>query len=117
MEIQRNKICPFEKPRYAVVRLCGGMSIMLTPSCSVAILLDSAEETFGAIERAGDEFVKIKWKDVLITLYRNGSMLFYHLSDRRQAETYATEVLERLGLVSGCCAGNKVNIEAIGETQ
>ena len=105
MVIEHDKVCQFEKPRYGVVRLCEGRSIMLTPRCSVQIIADDAERIFGAVSRAGDEFVKINWNNALVTLYRSGSMMFYEISERELAERYATEILTKLGLITNCCTG------------
>lgn len=58
----------------------------------------------------GNEFVKIEWRTVPVTLYRTGSMLFYHLNDRDTAESYATEILTKLGLVSGRCPNDGKNM-------
>ena len=99
MDAEHDLVCPNCRPKYGMVRLCEGRSIMLTPRCSILIDLDVVSRELSAVSRFEDEYVKVGWNGVLVTLYRKGSMLFYHLDDRDVAERYATDILMALHLV------------------
>jgi hypothetical protein len=92
-------VCPNCRPKYGMIRLCEGRSIMLTPRCSVEIDMDNAAKIIRPVTRFEDEFIKVEWCGTLVTLYQKGSMLFYHLDDRDVAERYATAILTTLHLV------------------
>ena len=90
--------CPCKRYKYGMVRLCEGKSIMLTPQDTVLIDMDRAQGTFRTVLRVENEFVKVEWNGTLVTMYRKGSMLFYHLDDRNTAERYATDILNTDGV-------------------
>ena len=113
--IDRKKAVCQSYLKFGAVRLCEGKSLMLTPSDSVYIDMDDAEKRFSLISRMENEFVKIDWNGVPVTIYSTGSMLFYHLNDRDIAESYAINILIELELVDRSCSEKviKVGIENV----
>ena len=112
-EKEHDLVCPNCRPKYGMIRLCEGRSIMLTPRCSIEIDIDNAVKTLCPVTRFEDEFVKVEWCGILVTLYQKGSMLFYHLDDRETAEKYATAILMALHLVKP----DHSPCEAVGVTE
>ena len=102
-------------PEYGVVRMCEGKSLMLTPADVLDMDMDLVEEMHPLLSRFENDFVKIDWRGVPVTIYSNGSMLFYHLTDKDIAERYAIEILISLGLVKEDCSQKitKVGIENV----
>ena len=90
--------------KYGIVRMCEGKSLMLTPTEKICINMDRVENILSATSRFEDEFVKIDWNDTPVTIYSNGSMLFYHLTDKDVAESYATKILIALNFIYEDCS-------------
>ena len=101
--------------KYGAVRMCEGKSLMLTPAEVVDIDMNLVEEMYPLLSRFENDFVKIDWKGVPVTIYSNGSMLFYHLADKDIAERYAIDIIISLGLVKEDCSQKvtKVGIENV----
>ena len=101
--------------KYGAVRMCEGKSLMLTPAEIVDIDMDLVGEMYPLLSRFENDFVKIDWENVPVTIYSNGSMLFYHLTDKDVAERYAIDILISLGLVHGSCSQKvaRVGIENV----
>jgi len=112
--IDKKKICR-SYLKYGAVMMCEGKSLMLTPAEIVDIDMDAVEELHPLVSRFENEFVKIIWEDVPVTIYSNGSMLFYHLAEKTIAECYAIDILISLGLVHESCSKKvtKVGIENV----
>lgn len=86
--------------RYTVTRMCGGKSVMLTPRASVEVDLDKASECFSDIlNKSNPEFIEIQWGETPVTIYKKGSIFFYHLNDQEVCEAHSNEILSRLGLI------------------
>lgn len=86
--------------RYTVTRMCGGKSIMLTPRTPIEVDLDTASECFSDIlNKSNPEFIEIQWGDTPVTIYKNGSIFFYHLNDHVVCEGHSNDILRRLGLI------------------
>ena len=41
--------------------------------------------------------LKFLWEGIEVTMYRDGSLIFYHFEDQDVAERYAGEIWERIG--------------------
>ena len=83
--------------RYQTTMLCGGNSMMLTPSEHPAFDMTDAAGMLGdSVLRASKDMVEFTHDDVKITLYPNGSLMFYHFTDMTAARLYADDILGRL---------------------
>ncbi|MGN1044825.1 MAG: hypothetical protein ACI4Q9_02565 [Candidatus Methanomethylophilaceae archaeon] len=79
---------------YTLTVLCGGKSLMLVPRSPMDLDPSVHVKGLGAeVMRASPEMAEFMYRDVKITLYSNGGLMFYHLSDADVAETYADEIL------------------------
>ena len=79
--------------RYHTIMLCGGESMMLTPSEGVKIDVVRASRILGQVMRASKDMVEFMYRNVKLTLYPNGSIMFYHFTDLEVACSYADEVI------------------------
>lgn len=83
--------------RYHITMLCGGESMMLTPSDRPVFDFGSVSGIFGdAVLRANKDMVEFMHRGVKLTLYPNASVMFYHFTDRDTAFEYADEVMGML---------------------
>ena len=81
--------------KYYITMLCGGQSMMLSPSeRSKFDTLEVSRILGDRVLRASKDMVEFMYKDVKLTLYPNSSIMFYHFTDLEIAYTYADEVLE-----------------------
>ena len=87
--------------KFSVTRLCGGKARMAASTEMMDIDLDRAAETLSA-----DGFTKkknedglmliLEWKDMEVTLYPQGKVMFHPLSEKELAIEYATMILEKV---------------------
>ena len=83
--------------KYHVTMLCGGESMMLSPSERPRVDMSSASGSLGdSVLRSNKDMVEFMYKGVRLTLYPNGSVMFYHFIDLEMAKVYADEVMERV---------------------
>jgi len=86
--------------RFNITRLCGGKALMASPADRMDIDLDKASEILKdefAIERNEDGMMLImRWKEMEVTLYPQGKVMFHPLSEKDAAVEYATYILNRL---------------------
>ena len=82
--------------RYHVTMLCGGESMMLSPAERPKIDMISAPGRLDSVLRANKDMVEFMYNDIKLTLYPNGSVMFYHFTDLEVAERYAGEVISRI---------------------
>ena len=83
--------------RYHVTMLCGGQSMMLTPSETTAVDLKRAAGILGeSVLRSSEDLVEFMFRGIKITAYANGSLMFYHFIDLEKATEYADEVLAKI---------------------
>ena len=86
--------------RFNITRLCGGKALMASPSDSYDIDLDIAAEKlkdeFQIVRNDGGMMLIMSWKDMELTLYPQGKVMFHPLSDKDLAIEYATYVLGKL---------------------
>lgn len=73
--------------------LCGGQSMMLAPSEKPSIDMGYATEILkDSVLRSSEDMIEFMYNDVKLTLYPNGSIMFYYFTDLEVASAYATEV-------------------------
>ncbi len=83
--------------RYHVTMLCGGQSMMLTPSETTAVDLRNAADILGdSVLRSSEDMVEFMFREVKITAYANGSLMFYHFTDLDSANAYSDEILHMI---------------------
>ena len=87
--------------RFNITRLCGGKALMASPADNMDIDLDSAAETLGeeftVVKNEAGMMLVMSWKDMELTLYTQGKIMFHPLSDKDLAIEYATYILNKLG--------------------
>lgn len=79
--------------RYQTTMLCGGESMMLTPSERSDFDILEVSKGLDDVLRATKDMVEFMFRDVKLTLYPNSSIMFYHFTDQEVARTYADEIL------------------------
>ena len=87
--------------KFTVTRLCGGKALMAASSEMMDIDLEGAAQKL-----SGDGFTKkknednlmmiLEWKDMEVTLYPQGKVMFYPLSEKDLAIEYATMILDKV---------------------
>lgn len=86
--------------RFNITRLCGGKALMASPSETFDFDLDEASRILGdefEIRKNDSGMMLIMgWKDMEVTLYPQGKIMFHPLSDRDLAVEYATKILNTL---------------------
>ena len=82
---------------YHITMLCGGKSMMLAPSERRSFDLKAAAGLLGeSVLRSSDDMLEFMYRDVKITIYPNGSVMFYHFTDADAAKCYAKELSEMI---------------------
>jgi len=67
--------------------------MMLTPSVKPVFAMDGARKMLeGSVLRSSDDMIEFMYKAVKMTLYTNGSLMFYHFTDLDKATGYADEI-------------------------
>ena len=79
--------------RYQITMLCGGESMMLTPSERLDFDILEVSKGFGDVLRATKDMVEFMYNGVKLTLYPNSSIMYYHFTDLEVARTYADEIM------------------------
>ena len=67
--------------------------MMLSPSERLDIDLMTVSASFVDVLRVSKDMMEFMFRDVKITLYPNGSVMFYHFTDLDVARSYADEVI------------------------
>lgn len=71
--------------------------MMLNPSPKPSFSMDDACEILkDTAERTSKDMIEFMYKDIKLTLYPNGSIMFYHFTDFDAACGYANDVISRL---------------------
>lgn len=77
--------------------------MMLVPSVKYDLDLKAASELLDfTMIRCCDEMIEFLHDDIKLTLYSNGSLMFYHFIDIERGYSIADEVLETIS--SNSCA-------------
>ena len=85
--------------RYSVTRLCGGKALMTAPRENIHIDLKNASSVLsriGEIKSCDDMMLVFLWKEMEVTVYEQGKIMFHPLDDRNTAISYADEILGML---------------------
>ena len=87
--------------KFAVTRLCGGKALMAASSDAVDIDMEKAskiltEDGFTLKKNEDDLMLILEWKDMEVTLYPQGKVMFHPLADKDLAVEYATMILEKV---------------------
>ena len=69
--------------------------MMLSPSVRQDIDLVEVSSSFGDVIRVSKDMMEFMYHEIKITLYPNGSVMFYHFTDLDVARIYADEVIEK----------------------
>ncbi len=85
--------------KYHSITLCGGKSMMLSPTEKLSIPMEDACGILNdAVLRSSKDMIEFMYKDVKLTIYANGSIMFYHFTDFDTACAYADEII---GMLTG----------------
>lgn len=87
--------------KFTVTRLCGGKALMAASSEMMDIDLESAaqklsDEGFTKKKNEDNLMMILEWKGMEVTLYPQGKVMFYPLSEKDLAIEYATMILEKV---------------------
>ena len=67
--------------------------MMLSPSERLEIDLMSVSKSFDDVLRVSKDMMEFTYHGIRITLYPNGSVMFYHFTDLEAGRSYADEVI------------------------
>ncbi len=85
--------------KYHSITLCGGKSMMLSPTEKLSIPMEDACGILkDAVLRSSKDMIEFMYEDVKLTIYANGSIMFYHFTDFDTACAYADEII---GVLTG----------------
>ena len=87
--------------KFTVTRLCGGKALMAASSEMMDIDLENAaqklsEDGFTKKKNEDDLMMILEWKGMEVTLYPQGKVMFYPLSEKDLAIEYATMILDKV---------------------
>ena len=87
--------------KFTVTRLCGGKALMAASSEAMDIDLKKASDIlckdgFDFKRNEDDLMLIMEWKDMEVTIYPLGKIMFYPLSEKDKAIEYATDILEKI---------------------
>ena len=86
--------------RFTTARLCGGKALMAISADELDIDPAKAAAKFEAdgcrITQVDDMMVVFQWNGMVVTLYRNGKVMYFPLEDKPLCIKSATEMLESL---------------------
>jgi len=86
--------------RYSVTRLCGGKALMVSPREQFSVDMDKAAAVLsdiGKISGGDDMMIIFTWKEMEVTVYSQGKIMFHPLDDRNAAISHANEILGLIG--------------------
>ena len=87
--------------KFTITRLCGGKALMASPADMMDIDLDKAADILskdGFAKKRNEEGLMLimDWNGMEVTLYTQGKIMFYPLSEKEQAIEYAAKMLEMI---------------------
>ena len=85
--------------RFTVTRLCGGKALMAASKDEIELDMDKAEEIMlnrGKIKSKEESMLVAMWGEMEVTIYQQGKVMFFPLSDKSKAVDYATDIIERI---------------------
>ena len=85
--------------KFSIARLCGGKALMAVSADIMDIDMEAAAKKIESgglkINTKDDQMIVYIWKDMEVTLYKPGKVMFFPLSDKATCIRYATEILEQ----------------------
>ena len=69
--------------------------MMLSPSERQDIDLMSVSKSFDDVIRVSKDMMEFVYREIKITLYPNGSVMFYHFTELEKGRMYADEVIAK----------------------
>ena len=85
--------------KFTVTRLCGGKALMVASKEEMDLNMDKAEEVMchkGTIKSKEESMLVAQWGQIEVTVYPQGKVMFFPLTDKSRAVEYATDILERI---------------------
>ena len=85
--------------RFTITRLCGGKALMAASKDEMDLDMDKAEEIMlnrGKIKSKEGSMLVAMWGEMEVTIYQQGKVMFFPLSDKSKAVDYATDIIERI---------------------
>ena len=87
--------------KFSITRLCGGKALMASPADLMDVDLDRAasilsEEGFTKKRNEEGLMLILDWNCMEVTLYSQGKVMFYPLSEKEKAIEYATMMLTKI---------------------
>lgn len=87
--------------RFNITRLCGGKALMAASNEQMDIDLDRAatvlsDDGFKIKQNEEGMMLIMDWKDMEVTLYPQGKVMFHPLAEKNLAIDYATMILEKV---------------------
>lgn len=85
--------------RFQITRLCGGKALMCTSRDVMSLDMEKARsvlESRGEIKSFDEMMTVSQWDEMEVTLYPQGKVMFYPLSDKDKAVEYATEIITEI---------------------
>ncbi len=86
--------------KFTIARLCGGSALMAVPQKEIDIDMDKAsiiiEKDGHDIKQKDEMMIVFMLNDMETTLYSQGKVMFFPLTDKSQCIEYAKVVLEKV---------------------
>jgi hypothetical protein len=85
--------------RFQITRLCGGKALMCTSRDIMSLDMEKARtvlESRGEVKSFDEMMAVSTWNEMEVTLYPQGKVMFYPLSDKDKAVEYATEIISEI---------------------
>ena len=86
--------------RFTTARLCGGEALMAISSEVMDLDMVKARGVFESqgcrIKQSDELMLLFDWRDMEVTLYPVGKVMFFPLQDKSLCIRYATELLEQV---------------------
>ena len=85
--------------RFQITRLCGGKALMCASREVMDLDMEKARtvlESRGEVKSFDEMMTVSQWNEMEVTLYPQGKVMFYPLSDKDKAVEYATEIISEI---------------------
>ena len=85
--------------RFQITRLCGGKALMCASREVMDLDMEKARtvlESRGEVKSFDEMMAVSQWNEMEVTLYPQGKVMFYPLTDKDKAVEYATEIISEI---------------------
>jgi hypothetical protein len=86
--------------KFTTARLCGGEALMAISVDLLDLNMEKARDFYKAegnvIKQFDSMMLVFEWKDMEVTVYPAGKVMFFPLKDKKLCIEYATEILEHI---------------------